>query len=106
MGEVTRVDAGLRDHDLELVTTLDDKAGARFRADADPVEAGRREDRAIRLDRDFEPAVVQRIDQRRIELQQRFAAGAYDKTGRCVRRPERSDAVGPNSRKLRMTWRC
>src|SRR5216683_167357 len=92
--EVVRVDAGLRDHDLELVTALDNEAAARFRADADPVESGRREDRAIRLHRDFEPAVVQRIDQRRIELQQRFAPGAYDETSRCAWRPVRGHAIG------------
>src|ERR671924_192195 len=69
VSEVERIEAGLRNHDFELVTLFDDEAGARFLADAYPVEAGRRENCAVGLDRDLEAATVQCIDQPLIELQ-------------------------------------
>ena len=59
------------------MTAPDHQFGAGFRADANPVHPVRRNDRTIGLHPDLEPACMQRFDQRRIDLQQRFAAGQY-----------------------------
>src|SRR5579863_4084246 len=37
--EIERIEAWLRDHDLQFVAAGDDESGAGFRADADPVDA-------------------------------------------------------------------
>ncbi|KAG0163919.1 hypothetical protein DFQ28_009441 [Apophysomyces sp. BC1034] len=84
----------LRNHDFQLIASCDDELGIDLRAHADPVDARQHRQCAVGLDRDFEPLSMQRIDQRGIELQHRFAAGANDETvadsGR-VRRPQRRD---------------
>ena len=51
---------------------------ARLRAHADPIQTGRRLDRAVGLDRYFEAGLVQRGDRALVELQQRLSARADD----------------------------
>src|SRR5207248_1755803 len=56
-----------------------------------------RESGAIRLDRHLEPLLVQRLDDRRVKLEERFAARAdHERAGaaRRVVRPERGDRPG------------
>jgi len=92
MSEVTRVDAGLRDHDLELVTALDNEPSPPGAEAAQSRPAA--EDRAIRLDRDFDPRSCAHRSAADRAGQQWFAAGAHDKTGRCAWRPARATRVG------------
>src|SRR3984893_13949147 len=72
---ILRRRACLRIDQLQFVTPAYHEIGAGFRADANPVHALGRRDGAVRLDADLEAARMQRLDQRRIHLQQRFPAG-------------------------------
>src|SRR6266513_2881305 len=67
--KVEWVEPVLRHDNLQLMSTGDDERCAGFWADADPVDAAGRQDRAVRLHRDLEIARMQRIDQRPIHLQ-------------------------------------
>src|SRR5262249_20941234 len=58
-----------------------------LRADADPVEAIRRSNGAVGLDRDGKPAPVQRVDQGGVHLQQRLAAGQDGEAVTCLPAP-------------------
>src|SRR5262249_59393665 len=78
----------------QLVTAGEDEMRACLRAHADPVDAGRRHERAVGLDRDTEAVLVQRRDERAVELQQRLAAGAdYEPARPRARRPFRRDRL-------------
>src|SRR5260370_5355273 len=68
----------LRIDQLQFVPPAHHEIGAGFRADANPVHALGRGDGSIGLDADLEAARMQRVDQRPIHLQQRFAAGQDD----------------------------
>src|SRR6185312_14562194 len=68
----------LRIDQLQLVSVLQPEAVAALGTDAQPVDAGRRLERAVGLDRDLEAARMELLDQRRIDLQQRLAAGQHD----------------------------
>jgi len=70
----------LRIHKLQLVAAPEHQVGPRFWTHANPVEAGWRLLRSIRLDGDLEVECVQRLDRPGIELQQRLAACTNDKT--------------------------
>ena len=72
--EGARVDALLRENELQLVPRGLGEPGRAFRADGDPINRGRRAQRAIGLDRDFEALVVQGVDQVGIDLEKRLAA--------------------------------
>src|SRR3979490_384838 len=87
----------LRVNELEFMASPHHKVRAGFRADANPVYAIGGIDCAIGLQPDAETARMQRVDQRRIHLQQWFAAGQYHVTVRFRSRPLRGDGV----RKLR-----
>src|SRR5262249_46484808 len=63
------------------------KRRARFRADAKPVDTGRRGEGAIGFDGNFEAPGVDRADQRRIQLEQWLAPGENHKTVRSPARP-------------------
>src|SRR5690625_6606455 len=67
----------LRVHKLELVARclLERRAG--FRTHTDPVDSIRCLDRAVGFDRHLKAGIVQRTDQRLIELKQWLASGAY-----------------------------
>src|SRR6185295_2749553 len=73
--KIFRRGAGLRIHQLQFVAAAHHEASAGFRADADPVHPVGRFDRPVGLDADGEAARMQRIDEGRIDLQQRLAAG-------------------------------
>src|ERR1700748_28920 len=70
--ERRRIEAFLWKDKLELIARGRGDFGAGFRTDADPVELGQGRNRAVGLDRAFEPDVMQRADQGRVELQKRF----------------------------------
>ena len=89
--ERVRVDPLLRPDQLQLVARTLRQLGAGLGADADPVDPGRRGQRAVGLHRDFEAARVERVDQRRVELEHRLAAGDHD---------QRAFAPGPQRRHL------
>ena len=55
---------------------------------------GTRRQRAVALDRDPEAAAVQRVDQRRVELQHRLAAGDDDQPALARLAPQRLDMTG------------
>src|SRR5205085_6687670 len=80
----------LRKDQLQLRARTLHQRRAGLRAHADPADAGRRRDRAIRLDRDLESFPMERVDQWRVELEQRLAPRADDV------RPDslRTDTVG------------
>src|ERR1700730_620702 len=75
-----RPQALLRENELQLGPRVGNEGRARFWADAKPIETGRRGEGAIGFDRDFEAPGMYRADQRRVELQQRFATGENYKT--------------------------
>jgi kynurenine formamidase len=77
IGEIARIEPLLRHDDLQLIAGRDDECGAGFRADADPIEARPRHDRAVGLDRSRSPA-----DARRRQAADRAAARARR---RCTR---------------------
>ncbi len=91
----------LRIDQLQLVARRQHQRRGGLRADADPVEAGRRRLRAVGLDRDREAAGVERVDQRGVELEQRLAAGADDEAVVGVGAPRRGDRRGEASRHRR-----
>src|SRR5687768_16504630 len=94
-GQRLQVESFLRDHDLDLVAASHDELRPRLRAYADPVEVARRHDRAIGLHGDEEMAVLERIDQLDVRLQQRLAAGEDDEAcARIARWPERGRRFG------------
>ncbi len=79
VGEALRRGVRLRVDELELVAAQQHGGRARLGADADPVDAVGRLERAVRLDGDLEARLVQRADERR-----RPSAGAARR--RCRRR--------------------
>nr|GEU28565.1 hypothetical protein [Tanacetum cinerariifolium] len=86
---------GLRDHDLDLAPPGHHQRGAHLGADADPVHAVWHGQRAVGFDGDRETVRVHGGNQRRIELQQRFAAREHDVfAGGVRRRPQRVDGGG------------
>jgi len=68
----------LRVNEFQLTARCQNQGGIGFRADANPIEAGRSRLRSVCLDRDLEIAAVQSVDERQIELEQRLAAGAHN----------------------------
>src|SRR5712671_3204769 len=84
----------LRIDQLEFMAPPYHEVGAGFRADANPVHALGRIDRAIGLDADAKAARMQRIDQDLVHLQQWFAAGQHH-VAVCIRAsPLRRDGIG------------
>lgn len=73
--ECGKIDFRLRHDDLQLAAFEQPQRRSAFRAHANPVESRRRVDGAVRFRRDFEVQRVKRSDQRRVDLQQRLAAG-------------------------------
>src|SRR5258707_7087392 len=91
---VLRRCALLRIDQLQFVTPAYHEIGAGFRADANPVHALGRGDRAIGLDADRKAARMQRVDQRRIHLQQRLAAGQDHVAIGVAAGPLRGNGIG------------
>src|SRR6185295_10972758 len=79
---------------LQFVAAAHDQPGAGFRADADPVHPVGRFDRPVGLDADGEAARMQRIDEGRIDLQQRLAAGQDHVAVGIVAGPLPGDDIG------------
>src|ERR1051325_6775621 len=76
--ESLRQRRGLRKHELELIAAREHERRHGLWTHTDPIQAARRRLRAVRLDGNFEPALVKRLDRRLVELQQRLAAGAHN----------------------------
>src|SRR3984885_11376531 len=76
------------------MATPDHEICAGFWADANPVHAVGRGDGAVGLNADAKAAHMQRLDQRRIDLQQRFATGQDGIAFRVGPGPLRGDGVG------------
>src|SRR5262249_50591469 len=87
ISKVFRARAVLRIDQLQFVARPDHELSSGLRADADPVEAIRWDDRAVGLDRDRKASRMQRLDQRRVQLQQRLAAGQYGEAVRLLTGP-------------------
>ncbi len=66
--EIRYIHSRLRIHDFQFVSRSLYEIGARFWADADPIDVIRCADGSVRLDRDLEMLVVQSSDQRGIQL--------------------------------------
>ena len=75
--ETLRHRLGLRIDQFQLVPGRQRQRRIGLGRHADPVDAGGRHLRAVGLDGDLEIARMERLDQRRIELQQWLAAGAH-----------------------------
>ena len=76
--ELGRVDSLLRPDQLQLVARALDDLGPRLRADAQPVDAPASPASVPLLSTaTLKPALVQRLDQRRVELEHRLAAGDH-----------------------------
>ena len=82
--ELLRLCSWLRVDEFQFVARDKPQGGSGFGTHADPVEAGRGRQRAVRFDGDFKAVLVQCFDQRWIQLQNRFAAGAHDKRFRIA----------------------
>src|SRR5687768_3520106 len=80
--QILRIQTRLRPDQLELVAASLDHIRTGLGADTDPVNAGRRGDRAVGLYGDLEAAGVERLDQRRIELEKRLPASDDDQAMR------------------------
>ena len=96
--------AGLREDELELVAAREHEwrapAFGLTQIQSMPARAALR---AVGLDRDLEAARVQRVDERRVELQQRLAAGAHDERSRAAHVRDgqrRRDGVGERRRRV------
>ena len=95
-----RLRARLRVDQLELVSAGGQQRRTGLGTHAQPVDARGRHDRPVGLDRHLEADVVQRADQRSLQLEQRLAAGADDQApprrigGRPERRDRRSQRLG------------
>src|SRR5215468_7136801 len=92
--EILRACALLRIDQLQLVAFAEHEVRAGLGADANPVHAIGRIDRAVGLDADRETARMQRIDQRRIDLQQRLATGQHRIAVRARPCPLGGDRIG------------
>src|SRR5438094_10582598 len=83
-------------YELQLVTAEKLKRRAGLGTHADPIEIVGRALSSVRLDRHFESLLVERIDERLVELEQRLAAGAHD-----IRNSQFRAACGPERRHSR-----
>jgi hypothetical protein len=94
-----RVDARLREDELEFRPGGLGQRLIALRADADPVETGGRGQGAVALHRHLEAAGVEGGDQGRVELQQGLAPGADHQLGLLRRTaPERQGGRGQGVR--------
>src|SRR4051812_47473207 len=89
----------LREHQLELIPGRQDEIGAFLGTDAEPVDPWWRGLSSIGFDGDFEAALMQLIDQRPVELQQRLPPGADDERISYRRSPPRRDRVREGGRR-------
>jgi hypothetical protein len=90
-----QVQSFLRHHHLQLAAGADAQLRAGLGADADPVDAGGRLQRAVGFHRDLESLRVQGVDQRRVHLQQGLAAGQHhQRAARNAGRPVSGDGAG------------
>ena len=87
-------EALLRENELQLGPRVGNERRACLRADAKPIDAGRRGKRPIGFDGDFETPGMDRADQRLIELQQGLAAGENNKPVRFATGPSALDCHG------------
>src|SRR3546814_20864563 len=75
--------------EFQLIAVRLGEGVAGLGADADPVDAARHRKSAVGLDRNREALGMQRVEQRRVELQHRLAAGQQDRksvvSGKSVR---------------------
>ena len=76
--EFVRIHANLRINQLEFCARSLNQFGNSLWADAGPIDSARCREGAVRLDCDFEVDAVHRIDERLIQLKQRFSAGEDD----------------------------
>lgn len=79
--------------EFQFATTCKFQFRASFWADANPVDAHGRLDRAIRLDRNLETIPVDSLNEGVIELQKRLATGEDDVTLFALVSPRHSDGV-------------
>ena len=96
--ELGRIDSVLGPDQLQFVARALDDLGPGLGADADPVEPADRRQRAVGLDRDSEAALVQRVDQRAVELKHRLAAGHHRQPLLRARTPQCRDMIGERVR--------
>ena len=89
-----RHEPGLWVYKLQLVAAALDPIGARFGADANPVDAWWDAHRAVGLDRDLETLRMQRLDQGAVDLQERLSACQNHVLVAFAHRPERGDLQG------------
>jgi hypothetical protein len=94
VAQAIRRQALLRKNKLQLGTRIRNKRRPRLGADAKPVEAMRRSERAVGFDGGVKTSRMDRADQRRVELQQRFAAGENHEAVRLAARPYVLDRRG------------
>uniref|UniRef100_A0A0N4ZLG9 LigA n=1 Tax=Parastrongyloides trichosuri TaxID=131310 RepID=A0A0N4ZLG9_PARTI len=93
--ETVRHGQKLREDQLQLLTRGLNHGGVGLGADADPVDPVRRRQRAVAFDGDLEPPRVQGVDQRRVQLHQRLAAGADHQLGVALATaPHPCDMIG------------
>src|SRR5215211_8709296 len=86
--------------ELELVAFDDREFAIRFRADADPVDSGRRHDCPVGLHGDLEATPMEGLDQGGVHLQQGLSARQYAEAMAFAARPLAFDRVGQIVRAL------
>ena len=74
----------LRHHHFELVATRDDQLGIGLRAHAHPIDAFGNDLRAVGFHSNAKTLGMQRVDERRVELEQRLPARAHDEPMRAI----------------------
>ncbi len=80
----------LGEHQFQLVAGLQEQFGVSLGTDTYPINAWRRQARAVGFDGDLEACLVKRVNEWLIQLEQRFPAGADDQGtggGRSIPRP-------------------
>lgn len=97
---IFRIDSCLRENQLQFASGFLLQFSTRFWADADPVQTVRCLDGAVSFNSNLEIGGVQGVNERSIQLQQRLASGAYDKTsgGRRTGGPFFLDGCGKRFR--------
>ena len=102
---IVRIQCGLWIDQLQFISAALDQACAGLGAYADPIQTCGCGDGSIGLDCNFEVALVQRCNKRRVDLEQRFSASAHDEALTLVGilRPLIFNGLGQSFRRIELS---
>src|SRR5215470_6573131 len=104
--QLGRVKAGLRIHELQLMTVPNAQRRARLRADTKPVDSINGLLCSVCLDGDFKPELMDRVNERSVKLQQRLSAGEDDEPPWPCGRPGLRDGQRERLRRFKAAAAC